>query len=130
MIIYRMQNIHGLGPYRKYGGVSDDLFDEVLASHSHLNGRPVPNKDLGINRDIEAKEICGFLSIRQAVKWFSKYERKRLRDEGFNIVKVEVKEITAIGKKQCLAIPYKIIPEYRPTQFSNDDLDLIRVINI
>jgi hypothetical protein len=102
MFIYRMENERGVGPYRKEGGLSDEFFEEVLEHHNRLTGRPAPCEEF--KRDIKESEICGFNSLRQIVKWFKSWERKELKRVGFKIVKREVKKITAIGKKQVLAI--------------------------
>lgn len=123
--IYRMQNKNGEGCYMAREYRPSDEVEEVLSWHCFSNGRPCPQEDIGIERNIQyGLEICGFESARQAVKWFRSWERRELKKEGFQIVKVQVKKITARGTKQCLAVPYKIIPQYRPTQFSNDAFDM------
>ena len=125
MIIYRMQNKIGDGCYMARNYRPSDEVEEFIMYHAGSNGRPCPQEDVGIMRNaIMGEEICGFETLRQAVKWFPHYERKMLRLDGFNIVKVEVKKITARGAKQCLAIPYKKVAKYMPITFSNDMLDL------
>ena len=117
--IYRMQNKERIGPYM--GG---EAFSDILNCHSCRNGHPVPHEDIGINREMNyGKEICGFETVRQAIKWFNSAERHELRKEGFYIVKEKVKQITARGQRQVLAIPFKRIAQQKPLQFSNDAFD-------
>jgi hypothetical protein len=122
--IYRMQNKIGDGCYMARNYRPSDEVEEFIQYHAGSNGRPCPQEDFGIMRNaIMGEEICGFATLRQAVKWFPHYERKFLRLDDFNIVKVEVKEITAIGKAQVLAKPYKKVAKYMPITFSNDIFD-------
>jgi hypothetical protein len=118
MIIFRMQNKNGEGCY------CADGYCDVLNSHSAWNGHPTPQEDLGINRYmVFGQEICGFESIRQAVKWFRSWERRELKKEGFQIVRREVKEITARGQYQVLAIPLRFVVKQKPIQFQNQELN-------
>jgi len=118
MIIFRMQNSEGEGCY------TSDGFSDILYSHCVFNGHPTPQEDAGINREMKfGVEICGFESIRQAVKWFNSAERRELRKEGFQIVRREVREITARGQKQCLAIPYKREAKREPLRFENQEIN-------
>jgi len=117
--IYRMQDKRGEGCYLNSQYRPSDAVEEFICYHGFSNGRPCPQEDAGIMRNaIMGEEICGFATLRQAVKWFPHYERKHLRLDGFNIVKVEVQEITAIGKAQVLARPaYKNKAERKPLRF-------------
>jgi len=50
------------------------------------------------------KEICGFLSLEQAMRWFTEEEIDSLYEEGYQLIEIKVKKITAIGEKQVLGI--------------------------
>lgn len=108
--ILRIENKQGQGPYR---ALSTEIYNESpLINHCKYTGRPIPADDIGINRFPENYEICGFKNSQQLRKWFTFSELQFLKDYGFQIVKKEVKKITAIGEKQVLAIPLKsFIPE-------------------
>ena len=102
MKIYRVEDKNGFGCYRDNN--IRFLRNMRIRHDKDLEKYPTPKLDLGIERFIEINEICGFIDLRQAKQWFSKYELKKLAEYGFSLKKVEVKEITAIGQKQVLAI--------------------------
>ena len=97
--IYRIEDELGKGCYR--------FMDEIewLNEHCKFNGRPCPIEDKGIDRYMDANEICGFKDMEQLKAWFTEEEIRDLAQKGFEIKKVYVKTITAIGEKQVLAIP-------------------------
>lgn len=98
MKIWRVENIDGIGCYRNRNT------KEIL--HRHITSRETPNpyEDIGINRSLKKNEICGFLNIEQARKWFNKIELIALKKIGYSLKQIEVLKITAIGKTQVLAI--------------------------
>jgi hypothetical protein len=98
--IYRVESDTGRGCYTD----NKDICLEFALAHNSLNGHPCPNQDKGIDRNMGNEEICGFISVRQFKQWFTKEERRALYEEGFKLKRIEVKEITAIGEKQVLAI--------------------------
>jgi hypothetical protein len=105
--IWRVQNMEGQGPYQLIddrGHVDIELADSSLIRHSKLNGHPAPMYDIGIERGIHNKEICGFKNLSQAHAWFSEAELEFLERKGFYLKQIEVDEITAIGQYQVLAI--------------------------
>lgn len=59
---------------------------------------------MGIDRDIHKEEICGFISVKQALKWFSIWELRGMERLGFKLTKVLVQKITEVGEYQILAI--------------------------
>jgi hypothetical protein len=118
MFIYRMENENGEGCYCGNG------YSDVVNSHNFFNGHPTPQEDIGIGRYIRAGiEICGFESIRQTIKWFKSWERRELKKDGFQIVRHEVKEITAKGQYQVLAIPFERVAERKPLSIENRELN-------
>lgn len=96
--IYRVENEEGFGCY--YDHLPFDFIDKHTAS----NGHPRPQDDIKILRKMKRSEICGFLNLNQAEKWFTPNELLQLEEEGFYLGRVKVKEITAIGESQVLAI--------------------------
>ena len=97
--IYRVENYEGNGCYYEHA----DL--HFIDKHARYNGHPRPEQDRGIGRDMHmGVEICGFLNLKQAQGWFSPNELLQLDKEGFILSRVKVKEITAIGETQVLAI--------------------------
>ena len=97
--IYRVEDEDGVGPYGR------DYNVEFLESHNCDRGKhPTPYYDPGIRRECRENEICGFLSIKQLLNWFSVNELYKLKKCGYKLKRVEVNKITAIGRFQCLAI--------------------------
>ena len=96
--IWRVQDRFGDGPYR-------ECFDEdIIDYHDRdMKNHPAPKYDKGIGRDIEEGEICGFISLWQLNQWFSKKDLKKLKQYGYNVVRIEVSKITVAGNKQVLA---------------------------
>lgn len=100
--IYRVEDENGEGCYSAH---LPEL-ERMYIKHADI-GFPVyprPIDDIGIQREIDNKEICGFASIGQALNWFSKYELRRMKKFGFELKKVEVEKITGYGVRQVLAI--------------------------
>lgn len=96
-IVFRVENSEGIGPYRQ----NDNL--DIIDNMANYN-QPIPYRDNGIERDPLSDELCGFISEVQAYDWFSNYQLSLLKERGYTLKKLEVKEITAIGEKQCLFI--------------------------
>jgi len=105
--IYRVENRKGAGCYR---GLSDSLkwaikkaFNDFYYDQSD-EFHPIPYLDIGIDRSPKKEEICGFKDLHQAKKWFSEKELKIYRKFGFELKRICVKKITAVGYHQVLAI--------------------------
>jgi len=96
--IYRVEDMDGIGCY---AGYCDSHF---LGKHTLYNGHPRPEDDEKILREIAEDERCGFLNLTQAMRWFTSNELRQLEKEAFYLKRVKVKEITAIGNSQVLAI--------------------------
>ena len=100
--IWRVENENGVGCYSAHFLELEDMYE--IHAHSWTR-HPLTIDDIGIQRNIKEEEICGFKDKKQALKWFTKNELKFLKSLGFELKKREVKEITAYGQKQLLAIP-------------------------
>jgi hypothetical protein len=99
--VYRVEDEDGYGCYTTS---TDNFYHKHLLKHQDLERTPTPEHDRGIDRFLREKEICGFLNLEQANNWFTKKELKLLEGEGFELKKVKVRRITAIGEKQVLAV--------------------------
>lgn len=99
MYIYRVENDEGVGCY-------SELVHEIkeLYEHTKKNNHPLTTQDQGIYRFAENDEIHGFLDLDQAMNWFTSNEFSKMARHGQKLRRVKVKEITAIGEHQILAI--------------------------
>jgi hypothetical protein len=99
--IYRVEDENGQGCYSAH---LPEL-ERMYARHA-FNGvnYPRPQEDKGIEMKPEKDEFCGFKNIEQALSWFTEEDLKLLKRYGFELKKVEVEAITAVGEKQVLAI--------------------------
>lgn len=104
-IVYRVQDPSGRGPYRPE--VLDWVFPEdikiILDSHSGDPMRPLPHIDT-IGRRPRQNEICGFVSVQQALRWFDRELLAELALYDFHLRQIQVEIITAVSAVQCLAI--------------------------
>jgi hypothetical protein len=103
--IYRMQDSHGYGPYRRHSleRMDRELYYELFCLHGRDPHKPVPALD-SMKRWPTRREICGFVSLDQAQRWFPVGLRIRLGKYGFRLARVRVARITAVSDYQCLAI--------------------------
>jgi hypothetical protein len=101
--VYRVQNEHGLGPYR--GRSIDqhtDVVRSILMSHSDMfDSHPTPLMDTGIERYMKEDELCAFCCMDSLLQWFEPALLEALKDEGFYIYKIKAK-ITKVGEHQVL----------------------------
>jgi len=97
--IYRVENENGKGCYFE-GAISINR----LGKHNCLARTPHPIHDVGIKREPVKKEICGFKSLQQARKWFTKTEFKRMAKNGYELKRCDVKKITAESISQVFAV--------------------------
>ena len=98
MYIWRVENKNGNGCYK------DKTLSSILRNHRISKKRPSPLRDKGIERGLLQEEICGFLNLSQALTWFTTDELNSLRKLGYELSKIKVRKITAIGERQVLAI--------------------------
>lgn len=97
-MIYRVENKNGRGCYR------DSRTKKFLVNHLFNINHPSPENDKNIQRKVGENEICGFLNLKQALKWFTLKELYYLKKLGYRLKKIKVSEITVIGKTQVLAM--------------------------
>jgi hypothetical protein len=99
--IYRVENDDGIGCYSCHFSELEAMY---IRHKKTRRKRPLPQMDKGIDRNMTEAEICGFISLRQAEKWFTKNELNKLLFFGCSLKKVKISKITARGQKQVLAI--------------------------
>lgn len=97
MKVFRVENEYGYGCYCSHMVELEDMY--IDHSRDRIN-RPITKEDIG--RNWELGERHAFIDKKQALDWFSIEDLKLLDRYGFNLIELEVKEITAIGKKQIL----------------------------
>lgn len=102
--IYRIENKKGNGCYRNLSDGLREALDDVIGNIIFNVLRPLPYHDRGIERSPHNNEICGFENMAQVLKWFNKKELETLRRLGFEVKKIAVQKITAIGECQVLAV--------------------------
>lgn len=98
VLIYRLEDKSGVGPY------TDCKITFLEAHNRDQNKHPTPNNDKGILRQPNNNEITGFKDKEQLYHWFSESEINFLARKGFTLKKLWVREITAVGERQVLAI--------------------------
>lgn len=103
MVIYRIENAAGKGPY--FGEPTD--WCETF--HCEMNGQPGPNDDQGIkgfwNSSPAHKQYrFGFESMAQLNTWFTPKELKALKRLGYKIVKIKETDCAKVvrGDKQVI----------------------------
>jgi hypothetical protein len=103
MIVYRIADTYGRGPYQCLKGTEATLLDDCLMFH------PCPNEDLRIGRDIYRWEVCGFLTIESLTQWFGPNGRRFLHDNGFLlwVIDIDAPYLT-IGERQVLMVKNQI----------------------
>ena len=102
--IYRIQSDSGKGPYR--GILSDDWQTQ---DHWDL---PSPLADSGIgHKFIEQEHICGFKSLQQLSKWFTKKEVQNLAKRGFKIYAIKIPSDKCLRGKRQVVFSKKFIKQ-------------------
>lgn len=96
MLVFRVENNEGKGCYR------DRKTLLILKRHLDSKKHPLPKNDILISREIEKEEICAFYDLHQVCNWFNYKELKNLKELGYTLKLVQVKQITAFGKTQIL----------------------------
>lgn len=97
MKVYRIEHeTENYGPYN--GKVDCNMWQSV--NHTAANGRPNPFMD---NLNLEAYDYCGFKTITQLKRWFTKKERSNLKRLGFVVKVFDISEDKVkLGDKQLL----------------------------
>ena len=101
--VYRVEDYYKQGCYQA-GACRLNKLD----SHDNSITHPLPQNDSKINRYLRNGERCGFKDLNQAKAWFTKEELKRLAKNGYNLKRIKVEEITAVGERQVLFKPIKM----------------------
>jgi len=118
MIVYRLEDANGCGPYY----LTTKLADELDYAHSYLerSDHPVASRDcywLPLKQLIRSDGYrCAFTSVEQYRKWFKGYLTK-LKTAGYKLVSYRVaKRYVAFGAFQVMFIPTKAkkLKEYSP----------------
>ena len=104
--IYRVENEKGKGCYRQLSYSMDKALEKILGENFWYTNsiKPAPEQDQKIARTPFPHEVCGFKDVRQALRWFKAREIRKLRLLGFELKKIKVQQITAIGETQVLAV--------------------------
>lgn len=119
MIVYRCEDRTRCGPFKTSPPFYNERY-ELLDRHNSNLTHPVPWKD-----DIllfNDEDFCGFAKISHLKKWFTKEEREKLREWGWNFYSLEIeKSLVKFGKHQCAFPRYsaKIIKELHENELSN-----------
>ena len=98
--VWRIENEKGMGPY---WNIPIALEKDLARNYpKHWNGTPQrPSPWREFQRDQKRTEFCGFLTMAQAVRWFTKKQRAILEAHGYHLVQVLASEITAGNRKSC-----------------------------
>lgn len=90
------------GPYRD--GHNGEV-KEITNNHCFdLDLYPVPEDDIGIDRNPDPWELCGFKNVKQLREWFTNEELEILKRNDFIVRKLSLKDVkvTAVGERQLL----------------------------
>lgn len=105
MLVYRVENIVGCGPYTSISiKKTKDLTKKLCEKHNGSPQHPCSWSDIpGFFEKVESKDYRhGFLSIGQLKTWFRGFEQD-LKDNGFFISTYEVpSESVFIGSRQVV----------------------------
>lgn len=95
MLLYRIENEKGMGPYYGQAIIEGEKLSYPWQTRNH---NAEPNRP-GINADFNLETLtflyaygtvkCGFSSLRQMLRWFTIKEIHNMYALGFRIVRVE-----------------------------------------
>ena len=92
MIVYRVEDSKGLGPYR-HRTLGDDI-DDILDGHSCCDKHPHPTRDAGLEHfdmwSLTGRHRFGFKSLRDLRNWFDDGCLDLLRNYGYRVVAYDV----------------------------------------
>lgn len=97
MIIFRVENDDGIGPYH------GNMGDWCDGSHNQMTGRPMPYEDNLDMNGLGWNHRFGFDSMTKLLEWFSPIELRRLYTLGWRVVTFHVPDDQVrIGCKQVV----------------------------
>jgi hypothetical protein len=110
MLVYRVENSEGGGPYTFYSFDKADkavvaVSNALKEAHNESHHHPPPHSD-GISF-VRHYERCGFVSIEDLVQWFDGWLQK-LHDVGFRMAIYDVPtDRVRAGEKQVVFDPFE-----------------------
>lgn len=119
MVVYRVENADGFGPYTFRDGhmtpAQAELCLEIGERHGNCPAHPGPRSDKGWRENPKAREFddsyrFGFTGLDQMVAWFRGWG-VQLRDTGFTVTVARVPIADVIeGSAQCAFIGRGMVP--------------------
>ena len=106
MIIYRIENDKGNGPYNCFNDWVIDKWNHNDLDHPEPWEDYIFDKIYDMNEDI-LDFYCGFDKLYMLYNWFSDQELKNLKDIGYNIVEIEIDKNWVIFGKSERQIMFK-----------------------
>lgn len=108
-IVYRLQNSKGQGPYWHE---FREAWQDPKNDHNNL---PTPYEENSIvERFKEGVHVCGFKSLKQMGKWFTKKEFRAMKKIGLELVAIEVPENQIIKGKKQIVFHKKFMKQAKP----------------
>lgn len=107
MIVYRVENEAGLGPYQD----SADLLPRMMDAHDGnlRKNHPLPEEDIRLKslvtrlEDWTATHVCGFSSMKQVEAWFTEQDLTAMAKHGQVLKTFKVpKSAVIVGTTQAL----------------------------
>lgn len=113
MKVWRVQNLHGQGPYIG--------FNESWTTKEHIPpNNPDPSEDQflsyfwrNLSHNVRKFYLCGFDSIESLNNWFSKQELTNLETMGFFVTVLDIPdELVVNGDKQIIFQKPGFVPNF------------------
>jgi len=96
MLVYRVENKNGVGPYTGIRGIRHVLGRKHGRGGVHL--RPLPQDD-GITMEHHTALVCGFCTMTQLRYWFTPRDLRILADLGYTIRTYHTEDVLVGGKQ-------------------------------
>lgn len=107
--VYRLQDSKGRGPYWHE---FDEQWQDPQNNHNNL---PTPYEENSISERFKSGfHVCGFKSLKQMGKWFTKKEFREMKKVGLYLVAIEVPEDKIIKGKKQIVFPKKFMKQAKP----------------
>jgi len=105
MIVYRIEGLNGVGPYRTLENCDNGLANRLLSHGTPGSKRykPSPKQD-NIPGFYSGYHYCGFKSIEQLKRWFHG-ARAGLRRCGFKMITYKVSDYEVLFGHQQIVFP-------------------------